>query len=120
MPGRGIESLDVRQPLVVLGTLHDLLEQRGQCVVGDDLSVRGDITFADAIAIAPPHFVGIEVEERGDFFDDVLHGGHGLGAAKAAKRRVRRKIRSANRSGKGGTREIVGVLGVEQRPLHDG
>ena len=53
-------------------------------------------------------------------FDHVLDRRDGLRPAEAAKRRVRRQIGPADAAREFAVRKPVGILGVQERALHDG
>ena len=109
-PGARAYSRRFRQPV----------QEHGQRVVANDLAVGRDVAVADAVAVPPANLVGVEAEVGGDLLDDVLDGGDGLRSAEAAKGGVGRQVGPAHRPGELDVGDVVGVLGVEQRALHDG
>eukprot|EP00951_Prasinocladus_malaysianus_P026276 scaffold232832_cov31-Prasinocladus_malaysianus.AAC.1 len=104
----GLEA--ARLPDALVPDRPDVVGLHGLAVVGQ-LALLVEVELADQ--------VGGPVDLRGDALHDALHGQDGLGAAKAAERRVGRLVGPAEVAGQGGVGDLVGVVDADHAALHD-
>jgi hypothetical protein len=114
-----VAARDLGAAGMVLRRRGKLREDLRKMVLLDDLAVGSDVPLGDAVNVCAADVVSVKGEMLGDRLDNVLSRAHRLRAAEAAKRRVRRQIREADAAAEIGVRNVVGVVGVQQRPFQN-
>ena len=118
-----VGRLDRRQPGGVVAPREQRVDDLGQVVAGHDLPVGRHVAVGRAVEIAAADLRGRDgppaaAEKDRDLLHHGLDGRHALRATEAAEGRGRGVVGEADAATDVDMLEMVGVVGMEHRPLH--
>ncbi len=116
---RCVECINISSSSFVFGRLHQLIVNQLQPVVLDNLSVMSRIASGGTVEVSCPDFRSVLLEVAGNPIHHSFNYRHALRSAKTPERCVGRKVRLVDMTDHGEVGDVVGVVDMQHRPLHD-